>query len=48
MKLSDDNPFAEVIDDIEALGELGEEDQDFLKCLEKMMEEAEGEPDAIN
>jgi hypothetical protein len=41
----DDNPFVEVPDDSEARGELGEEDQDFLKCLEKMVKEVESEPE---
>jgi len=48
MKLSDDNPFAVVIDNTEAPGELGEEDQDFLMCLEKMMEEAENESETLD
>jgi hypothetical protein len=44
MKRLDDDPFAEAPDDTEALSELGEEDRDFLRCLEKMMEEVEPEP----
>ncbi len=47
MKLSDDNAFAEVGDGTETPSELGEEDQDFLKCLEKMMEEAKDESDSV-
>ena len=43
MKLLDDNPLAEGTDDTEAPCELGEEDKDFLECLEKMMEEVESE-----
>jgi hypothetical protein len=41
----DDNPFAKVPDDTEAQDELSEEDQDFLKCLEKMVKEVESEPE---
>ena len=39
MKLLDDNLFTDVQDDARAPGELGEEDKDFLRMLEKMVEE---------
>jgi hypothetical protein len=41
----DDNQLAEDADDTEAPCELGEEDKDFLECLEKMVEEVEDEAD---
>jgi hypothetical protein len=48
MKLLDENILAEVADDIEAPGELAEEDKDFLNNLEKMVKEVEDEPDSID
>jgi hypothetical protein len=48
MKLLDENILAEVADDIEAPGELAEEDKDFLESLEKMVKEVEDEPDSID
>ena len=48
MDLPDENLFAEGADDTEAPSELGEEDKDFLECLEKMMEEVEDEADSID
>jgi hypothetical protein len=43
MNPSDKNLFEKLEDDIEAPGELAEEEKDFLKSLEKMAEEIEGE-----
>jgi len=48
MNLLDDELLAEVADGTEAPGELGEEDKDFLKCLEKMVEEAKDDPGSID
>jgi hypothetical protein len=48
MKLLDENLLAESVDDAEAPGELAEEDEDFLKDLEKMVEEVEDNPDSID
>ena len=46
--LLDDKLLAEVADDTEAPGELGEEEKDFLKSLEKMVEEVKDEPGSID
>jgi len=48
MKLLDENVLAEVTDDIEAPGELAEDNKDFLESLEKMAGEVEDEPDSID
>jgi hypothetical protein len=48
MKLWDENVLAEVSDDIEAPGELAEEDTNFLKRLEKMVKKVEDDPDSID
>jgi hypothetical protein len=48
MNLLDDNLFAEVADDTVALRELGEEDKDFLECLEKMAKEVKDEAGSID
>jgi len=48
MKILDENELGEVSDDIEAPGELGEDDKDFLNSLEKMVKEVEDEPDSID
>ena len=48
MKLLDDNLFAELADDTEAPRELGEEDKDLLKSLEKMAEEVKDEAGSID
>ena len=48
MKLLDDNLLAQAADDIGALGELGEEDMDFLNSLEKMVKEVADEPNSID
>ena len=48
MKLLDENVLAEAADDIGALGELGEEDMDFLNSLEKMVKEVADEPNSID
>jgi len=48
MKILDDNFLAEVADDTEAPGELGEDNEDFLESLEKMVKEVEDEPDSID
>jgi hypothetical protein len=48
MKLLDDNLLAEAADDIEAWGELAEEDKDFLNSLEEMVKEVADEPDSID
>ena len=48
MNLLDDNVLAEVADDIEAPGELVEDNKDFLKNLENMAEEVGDEPDSID
>jgi hypothetical protein len=45
MKLMDDNLLVEGVDDTKAPGELAEEDKDFVKRLEKMVEEVEDEAD---
>ena len=41
--LLDENLLAEGADEAEPRGELGEEDKEFLKSLEKMVEEVESE-----
>ena len=48
MKLLDENVLAEAADDIGALGELGEEDMDFLNSLEEMAKEVDDEPNSID
>jgi hypothetical protein len=48
MQLLDEKLLAEIEDDIEAPGELAEEDKGFLKDLEKVAEEVEDEPDSID
>jgi hypothetical protein len=48
MKLLDDNLLAQAADDIGALGELGEEDMDFLNSLEEMAKEVDDEPGSID
>jgi hypothetical protein len=48
MKLLDDDVLAEVADDIEAPGELAEDDKDFLNDLEEMAKEVEDDPDSID
>jgi hypothetical protein len=45
MTPSDDNLFKKVEDDMETPGELTEEDKDFLKSLETMAAEIDGEAD---
>jgi hypothetical protein len=48
MKLLDDSILAQAADDIGALGELGEEDMDFLNSLEEMAKEVDDEPGSID
>ena len=48
MKLLDEDLFAEGVDDVEPPGELGEEDGDLLKSLEKMAEEVEDDANSID
>ncbi len=48
MKLLDENLLAEAADEIEASGELTEEDKDFLNSLEKMVKEVADEPNSID
>jgi hypothetical protein len=48
MKLLDENLLAEGVDDVEPPGELGEEDEDLLKDLEKMAEEVEDDANSID
>ncbi len=45
--LLDDNLLIEGVDDTEDPGELSEEDKEFLKSLEKKVEEAEDEADNL-
>ncbi len=44
----DDNLLTEAQDEARAPGELGEEDKDFLRMLEKMVEEVEDKADKPN
>ena len=44
----DEELLAEAAEDAEAPGELGEEDTDFLNCLEKMVEDVRDEPGSID
>ncbi len=48
MKLLDDNLLTDISDDARAPRELGEEDRDFLRMLEKMVEEVEDKTDKPN
>jgi hypothetical protein len=48
MKLLDENLLAEGANDIQATGELTEEDKDFLSSLEKMVKEVQDEPNSID
>ncbi len=48
MKLLDEDLLAEGADDVEPAGELGEEDEDLLKDLEKMAEEVEDDANSID
>jgi hypothetical protein len=48
MKLLDDNLLAEAADNMDALGELTDEDKDFLNSLEEMAKEVENDPDSID
>ena len=48
MKILDENALAEIANETEAPGELGEEDKDLLKSLEKMVEEVKEEPGSID
>ncbi len=48
MKLLDESLLAEAADDVEAPGELAEEDKDFLNSLEKMAKEVEDNPNSID
>ena len=48
MKLLDENVLAEVGDDIEVLGDLGEEDKDFFNDLEEMAKKVEDDPGSID
>ncbi len=48
MKLLDDNLLTDISDDAKAPCELGEEDRDFLRMLEKMVEEVEDKTDKPN
>ena len=48
MNLLDEELIAEAAEDAEAPGELGEEDTDFLNCLEKMVEDVRDEPGSID
>jgi len=51
MKLLDEDLLAEVVDDVEPPvppAELGEEDGDLLKDLEKMAEEVEDDANSID
>jgi hypothetical protein len=43
-----ENRFMELVDDIEGSGGLAEEDEDFLKSLEKMAKEIESEVESSN
>jgi hypothetical protein len=48
MKLLDEDLLAEGANGIEPPGELGEEDEDLLKDLEKMAEEVEDDANSID
>jgi hypothetical protein len=48
MKLLDEDLLAEGADDVEPPDELGEEDEDLLKDLEKMAEEVEDDANSID
>jgi hypothetical protein len=48
MKLLDDSLLAQAADDVGVLGELGEEDMDFLNSLEEMAKEVDDEPGSID
>ncbi len=48
MKLLDDNLLAGPSDDVEALGELAEEDKEFLNSLEEMAKGVDDEPNSID
>jgi hypothetical protein len=48
MKLLDENRLAEIEDGIEAPGESGEEDKDFLKSLEEMANEVKDDANSID
>jgi len=48
MNLLNEGLLAEAAEDAEAPGELGEEDKDFLNCLEKMVEDVRDEPGSID
>jgi hypothetical protein len=48
MKLLDENLLAENADGVESPGELAEEDQDFLKSLEKMAKEVKDDANSID
>ncbi len=48
MEPLDENLPAEGVDEAEPQGELDEEDKNFLKDLEKMVEEVEDDVDSID
>ncbi len=48
MKILDDNLLAEVADNVDAPGELTDEDKDFLNSLEEMAKEVDDEPNSID
>jgi hypothetical protein len=48
MQLLDENLLAEIANDTEVPGELGEEDKDFLESLEKMVEGVKDESGSID
>jgi len=48
MKLLDENLLTDAADNVEALGELAQEDKDFLNSLEKMAKEVEDDANSID
>ena len=48
MNLLNEGLLAEAAEDAEAPGELGEEDKDFLNCLEKMVGDVKDEAGSID
>jgi len=48
MNLLDEELLAEAAEGAEAPGELGDEDKDFLNCLEKMVEGVKDEAGSID
>jgi hypothetical protein len=48
MKLLDEDLLAEGVDDVDPPGELGEEDEDLLKDLEKVADGVEDDANSID